>query len=248
MPLPTRKKLGFKYAYQPVFTQQLGIYPPPPDEVTTIFYKELLKHFSFADIQLNASNPPARIGNIEFIPRNNYLLGLEKTYTELVSGYSTNTKRNISKAGKNSLQFISGIQTEEYLHFNKVNLNYNIRENELKKLKRLITFGQFKGFGQICGVYSQKNELCAAVYFCRWKNRIVYLNAVSDDVGKENGGMFLLVDTIIKMNAESDAILDFEGSMIPGVARFYAGFGASPEKYYRLKFNQLPWPLKLLKK
>ena len=41
---------------------------------------------------------------------------------------------------------------------------------------------------------------------------------------------------------------DFEGSMIPGVARFYAGFGANPETYFQLKFNRLPLPLRWIKR
>jgi hypothetical protein len=248
MPLPNRRKYGFSYVYQPAFCQQLGIFPEPGSQIAWLFYEELYQRFSYSDIQLNAENQLAKTDSMHFAHRNNYVLTLNQTYNQLAAKFSTNTRRNISKAIKNKLQFVAGIQPDEYLQFNKANLNYAISEKELIMLKKLVAFGQFRGNGQICGVYSEKNELCAAVFFCRWKNRIIYLNAVSNSDGKENGGMFLLVDTIIRLNAESNTKLDFEGSMVLGVARFYAGFGATAEIYYQLRFNKLPWPLKLLKK
>jgi hypothetical protein len=36
--------------------------------------------------------------------------------------------------------------------------------------------------------------------------------------------------------------------MIPGVARFYSGFGATAETYFQLKFNRLPLPFRWFKK
>jgi len=62
------------------------------------------------------------------------------------------------------------------------------------------------------------------------------------------GAMYFLLDSFIKTNAEQDLILDFEGSMIPGVARFYSGFGAIPETYFQLKFNRLPLPFRWFKR
>ena len=107
--------------------------------------------------------------------------------------------------------------------------------------------GQYSGIGEIYGVYNQENNLCAAVYFCRWKNRVIYLNAASGEEGKKLRAMYFLVDNFIKSNSEHDLKLDFEGSMIPGVARFYSGFGATPETYFQLKFNRLPLPFRWLK-
>ena len=50
--------------------------------------------------------------------------------------------------------------------------------------------------------------------------------------------MFLLVEEIIKKFSNSKYLLDFEGSEIEGVARFYVGFGASNAPYYyHKKYN-----------
>lgn len=249
MPLTLRKKLGISYLYQPLFCQQLGIFPSPPNEIATYFYNILVEKFRYSDIQLNAQNQQVKVEKeIDFLPRQNYLLQLNQDYNTISGGYSKNTKRNLTKAKSNNLKLIAGIRLEEYLEFKSKNLQVNLGKKEIGKLKSIIAFGQYKGFGEIYGVYSAKNELCAAVYFCRWKNRVIYMNAASNSQGKELRGMYFLVDNFIQSNSGKNLILDFEGSMVAGVARFYSGFGAAPETYFQLKFNRLPLSLKWLKR
>ncbi len=249
MPLPVRSKFGFSYVYQPLFCQQLGIFPEPQTLVTIEFQKALFEKFKYVDVHLNSQNHFDRKSvDFELLPRDNFLLDLKYNYKSLARNYSTNTKRNIAKAAKNNLQYIVGIRLEEYLAFKRANLMDKFLNQNMEKLKSIIALGQYKGMGEIYGVYDTKNELCAAVYFCRWKNRIIYLNAASSEKGKMLGAMYFLVDNFVKANAERDLKLDFEGSMIPGVARFYSGFGATPETYFQLKFNRLPLPFKWLKR
>ncbi|HSO86131.1 MAG TPA: hypothetical protein VLQ91_06240 [Draconibacterium sp.] len=249
MPLPVRNKFGFSYVYQPLFCQQLGIFPKPTPMALELFYKSLLEKFSYCDVHLNSQNPSFHNQKeIEFLSRQNYLLDLKYNYKSLARSYSTNTKRNIAKSGVNNLQYIAGIRLEEYLAFKEANLMDNVSKKDIEKLKSIISFGQHKGIGEIYGVYSAENELCAAVYFCRWKDRVIYLNAASNKEGKKLGAMYFLVDSFIKTNAEHDLKLDFEGSMVPGVARFYSGFGAIPETYFQLKFNRLPLPFRWFKR
>lgn len=249
MPLPIGKKLGMKYLFQPLFSQQLGIYPAPKPEISNLFYRYLADHFRFAETQLNSGNLPGKnIENLTFLPRKNYLLPLGNDYKSIVSFYSNNTKRNISKAQKNGLSIVEGIRLETYLGFKTSNLAPGVSKADIKTLKNIIAYSQYKGFGEIYGVYSPGNQLCAAVYFCRWKDRVIYFNAASNEEGKNLGGMYFLVNHFIEQNAGKNLILDFEGSMISGVARFYAGFGATPETYFQLKINRLPLPFKWLKK
>lgn len=249
MPLPIRKKMGFTYVYQPLFCQQLGIFPQPTNQIAELFYNALFDKYSYSDMHLNSQNPSIqKHGEMEFLSRQNFLLDLKYNYKSLARGYSTNTKRNIAKAVGNNLQFITGIRLEEYLAFKQANLIGKISRKDIEKLKSIIAFGQYKGLGEIYGVYSAENELCAAVYFCRWNDRVIYLNAVTNENGKTLGAMYFLVDNFIRANAEQDLKLDFEGSMIPGVARFYGGFGATAETYFQLKINRLPLPFKWLKR
>jgi hypothetical protein len=47
--------------------------------------------------------------------------------------------------------------------------------------------------------------------------------------------MTQVIDSILKKYSETDYILDFEGSMIPGIARFFKSFGAKEEEYFSFK-------------
>lgn len=248
MPLPFRKKLGIKYLYQPLYSQQLGVFPPPSTSILKAFISEVQNKFKYSDVQLNAQNMPGEIGKDTFIERQNYLLPLVNDFKTIISSYSKNTKRNIAKAQQHDLNIIEGIRLETYLEFKKKNMPPGVDEQALDKLKSLIAFGEYKGFGKIYGIYTPKNELCAAVYFCRWKDRVIYFNAASSGEGKTLGAMYYLINRFIEDNAGKNLILDFEGSMLPGIARFYGGFGAKPETYFQLKYNRLPLPLRWLKR
>jgi hypothetical protein len=61
--------------------------------------------------------------------------------------------------------------------------------------------------------------------------RAVYLLAVSNKLGFEKGANFLIVKQFLSDQSEKIALLDFEGSRIEGVARFYKGFGATEIQY-----------------
>ena len=248
MPLPFRKKLGIKYLYQPLFSQQLGIFPTPSNAIFDVFIAEIKDRFKYADMQLNAMNIPGENNGAVFFERKNYLLSLTNDFKSIISGYSKNTKRNITKAQKQDLSIIEGIRFEDYLEFKAKNLPAGVDQSAIDKLKSLIAFGEYKGFGKIYGVYTPENDLCAAVYFCRWKDRVIYFNAASNEEGKNTGAMYYLINRFIEDNAEKNLILDFEGSMIPGVERFYKGFGAKPETYFQLKYNRLPLLLRWLKR
>ncbi len=249
MPLPYRKKMGIRYLYQPMFSQQLGIYPTPDKNISTTFYEYLNTYFRFVELNLNAGNIPGKShAETVFSARKNYLLPLGESYKSIASFYAKNTKRNVVKAERNKLSLVEGIRLESYLEFKLKHLPPGVKPKDIQPLKSMIAYGQYKGFGEIYGVYTPGNELCAAVYFARWKDRVIYFNAASSKAGKELGAMYFLVNRFIQKNAGKNLTLDFEGSMIPGVARFYAGFGATPETYFQLKINRLPLPLKWFKR
>ena len=66
--------------------------------------------------------------------------------------------------------------------------------------------------------------------------------------GRKLNANYFLYDELIKEFSEKKIILDYEGSNVPGIEMFYRKFGATPEPYYFLKWNDLKWPLKLFKK
>jgi len=97
------------------------------------------------------------------------------------------------------------------------------------------------------GVYSKSGELLAAGAFLAHKNRLIFLLGNGSEMGKELGAMTLLMDNLIFQFANHQMELDFEGSEIEGIARFFKSFGSEKRNYYKLRKNNLPWILRLFK-
>jgi hypothetical protein len=99
--------------------------------------------------------------------------------------------------------------------------------------------------GMICGIKNRTGQLVAAALFGQDKYFHYYLAPALNEEGRESRAMFYLIDRYIHLNAGIQLTLDFEGSDIETVARFYQGFGAAPSTYSSLRINRLPWPLSL---
>jgi len=246
MPLTYRQKYGIRYLYQPTYCQQLGIFPVPPKEVTEAFFRAAQQHFLFAQIQLNGMNLPLNDMPVEL--RYNLLLNLKESYDDLSGQFSQHTIRKLRKASHNRLSFINGLSLKEYLDFKKEHSATKLSKQDLLSLHHLLAFSISRNLGEIYAVYDKSNRLCAAAFFVRYKNRVTFINAVTSPEGKELNAMYFLLDQFVLVHAGKDYILDFEGSMIDGVARMYKGFGATPETYYYLAWNNLPLWAKWLKK
>ncbi len=246
MPLTFRKKWGVTYLYQPKNCQQLGIFPTPDKEIIAAFYKELMTYFKFGQIHLNAFNLPSADMFVEV--RYNLLLKLKEPYFDLVARFSQHTLRKLKKAAFNKLNFVNGVSLQQYLDFKVENSAVKLKKKDIEALRNLLAFSLSRNLGEVYGVYDSANRLCAAAFFVRYQNRVTFVNAVSNEDGKRLNAMYFLIDQFIMTHANKDYVLDFEGSMIDGVARLYKGFGASPETYYYLSWNKLPFWVKWIKR
>jgi hypothetical protein len=98
-------------------------------------------------------------------------------------------------------------------------------------LNRLLNHAKSENVCKILAVQNQNEEMIAGTAFIKTLDRIIYLISFSFEEGKNKSAMFLLVDAIIKEYSNTNLTLDFEGSNIPGIARFFAGFGATKLVY-----------------
>ena len=229
MPLPVKRKFGIPYVVQPILTQQLGIFSSSEitHDVIQLFIKKI-PYYSY-EINLNESN-----FNQDITPLPNYVLNLTESYESIAKRYSKNTIRNILKTQKEGLSLRNDIKINDFIDFyNSVDRNFiSINSAVLKKLleraieKKAIT---------LLAVNNKNNEIIAALCLFHTGNRLVYLLPISNDEGKKSSAMFMLVDYLIKSKAQSNLSLDFEGSLIEGIARFYKGFGAKNRPYFLVK-------------
>jgi lipid II:glycine glycyltransferase (peptidoglycan interpeptide bridge formation enzyme) len=230
MPLPVKRKYGIPYIVQPVLTQQLGIFSD--SQITKEIIQQFISAIPYYSYEINLNDCNA--GQTEIIERTNFVLPLHKSHEELVNEYSKNTVRNIHRAEKTGLFVDEEVGKDEFVSFYfSIEKNYtNTREDLLRKL---LNEGTGHGLIKIPGIRNIENKIIAALCILKSERRIIYLVPVSNDEGKKSSAMFLLLDNIIKANAASECLLDFEGSEIAGIARFYKGFGAVNRPYYVIK-------------
>ncbi len=250
MPLTARQKYGFSYLYQPLLSQQLGVYslkrlkPEEADE----FLGAIPARFKLIEITLNEQTQPTEQFIVE--KHTTCRLNLNYPYTLLQEKYSENTRRNLIKASKEGLRFRTNINIQELTELlgkdksagAKVLL---VRKNQVA-LHRLATSMLNRKAGMICGVKNRHGELLAAALMGQDKSFHYYLAPAMNEEARESRAMFYLIDRYIHLHAGLPLTLDFEGSDIESVARFYRGYGAVPGTYTSLRINRLPWPLKQL--
>jgi hypothetical protein len=87
----------------------------------------------------------------------------------------------------------------------------------------------------------------AGAIFLHSNTSYIFLFSATGSRAKETGAMPLIIDAFIRSHAGEARVLDFEGSMNPGLARFYKSFGSSEVVYLHIKKNTLPLLLRWMK-
>jgi hypothetical protein len=241
-PLPTRSKYGIRYIFQPTYAQQLGLFScmPVTPSLVDEFLDTIPKKFRLTEIFLNTHSFPARN---ETRAKDNFMLDISPRYSVLRDGYSNNLIRNIKKGEANKLQVSEHadiMQVAGMFSENRGAELPNKPDPHYHKLRRLYHEGYHRGMARSFGVYDQTNTLVAGAIFLFDRHRIIFLFSGLSPEGRESGAMPLLIDHIVREFSGAHFILDFEGSMVPGLARFYASFGAEREQYWFYHRNLLP--------
>ena len=249
MPLIWKKKYGLRYLYHPYYTQQLGVFSNEYVDPTLIktMLRLLMKKYRFAIINFNTKNLIGEEEPFTVDDKTNYVLDLHHGYEKLYAAFSTNAKRNVKKANALNEVVEKNISIEELINFKRGNDVIKRTREEYLWLVNLLETTQKNSGGSVYAAKSE-GELCAAAFFGFSRSRAIYLVSASNSRGKEDRSMFKIVDAFIKELAGSELILDFEGSNIPNVARFFAGFGARPEIYQGVSFSRIPLFLTRLRK
>ena len=247
-PLVWKEKLGIKQLYQPLLCQQLGLFSVHVCSPTRLraFLEAIPAEYRQINVQLNAGNggfkPPEGFSIEE---RPNYVLLLDQPYEALRAQYSSNLKRNLKKAEQVGFYLNPTVKPETLAEMARAHHQAQgnpVPEAVYYTMMRLAYNAQHRGLGTILGAFRDSDhELCAAMLLVNNGPRMINLFNASTPAGLEQGAMPWLIDQLIQQNAGKPRVLDFEGSAIEGVARFYQSFGAELEPYYRLKAERLPW-------
>jgi hypothetical protein len=251
MPLTWRRKWSVAYLCQPAFTQQTGIFSPGPvyPELIDAFLAAASRPYPFAEIYLNYANPHPSFGT-----HDNLILEMQDQYPVLQSRYKKDLQRNLRLANAAGLTYTRNldphtaveayrsryaarhpkIRPEDYTRF--LGLCHTLQQAGSNFPATLILRAAVKG-----------PQLCSTALLIRDAGRLYLLQSTTPPAGRKEKANHFLIDQLIREFAGDGLILDFEGSDLPGIAYFYANFGAIRQPYFFHRYNRLPWPWRLLK-
>ena len=252
-PIVFKKLFFFKRIYHPLFCQQLGPYSGDQnllhnqDIILDIInflddrYRKFecsINHFCTNMFLKTISKNKYNMSNFVRI---NLELDLNASYEDIVSNYSTNHRRTLN-INFNDLKWdimASGHFRQDYiadfldLYQKHVGNKAGLKSNDYNIINKIISECGQKHIGCFVGLRNNKNQLLGSAFFISCFNRSILLFNVSDKMLNFNL-MTFIVDKYIKKHVHKNHILDFEGSNIQGVKRFYKGFGAIEKNYMHI--------------
>lgn len=242
-PMAVRSRYRIAYLYQPFFTRYFGVFSKGriTQGLVNEFLQAIPEKYKLMEFCLHEQNGLKAKG-FETRERKYQLLDLGADYDDIRKNYSENAKRNVRKAIRSGLTIRPDLLPEQV-----VGLFRETRGNELEVFKA----GDYKTLiglmnvclrlnkGQSVAIYDG-DTLCAAGFFMFSNNRFVFLKSGVTAAGKAKGAMHLLFDYFIKENSGRHYKLDFGGSSVDSVARFYKNFGAKDCVYLQVKKSSLP--------
>lgn len=236
-PLPYRRTyrwLGPKRYFQPLFTQQLGLFAAEAlsADVQAAFLRAIPGPFA---LSLHADSPD--LGDWSPTPRPNYCLPLDADHTTLFKGYDKALRKRLRKARPAHHLRADALGPAELvaLYRRMLHDKVGLKSRHYSLVQRLITVALAQQAGRIWSVHLDDGSLGAAGFFLHQRGRIINLFGSSTAVGYAAHSMHALLDALIERHAgQPGAVFDFEGSAIPSIARFFASFGSEERPYWHL--------------
>jgi hypothetical protein len=248
LPLPTKWRPWGRVAYQPLFTQQLGLVLTPASEyrqlvdyllVAKKYVSRLYQQLPMGALPLPAMPPEFKTGQ-----RLTYHLDLAPVAATLRQYYAADYRRRLRKneAAPQPLRVSEGADVDELIQLfltYKGAAHTGLRPGQYAPLRRLAAAAQARAAAELRQVrHPATGELLAGALFIRHAGGLIYLFAAASAAGRASGAPLLLLDDAVGRHAgQPGQILDFEGGGLPAIGRFFANFGARPVAYPTLAFT-----------
>jgi len=252
--LAWRRKWSNRVLNQPAFIQQGGIFSKKKisPKIVQSFIEEASRQFKFAEFTINYLNELNPEKGLQVKMRNNFILQLGRGYKYISLQYNSYIKQRLKRLAKFSLQYkysediTAAIKLYRKLYGERMN---SVSVKDYLQFERLCkTFAADKRVIIRQAYNADGKELLAVILLLRDNKRIYNIISCILPKGKKLLANYFLYNEVIKEFADENIIFDFEGSDIPGVSYFYEKFASMNQQYSFVKFNNLPLPIKLLKR
>lgn len=231
MPLPRSRSLGpVTQIKRPPFTQQCG----PFGDYRTDDLTGLLNVLPRLIVSFELSLAHRVVG--EALPegflareRNNSVLDISGTYTDVHAGFAKPLRRRLRKNGPGELSFCPPEHIIS-LYAQSAGQRAGLKKLHYRRVEALMRAALDREAG-ICCRLDDEDGFQAAGFFPYYRGRLINTFAASTALGYKKNGMARLLVALIKQCRGPGHVLDFEGSDIPGVAGFFKSFGPENRNY-----------------
>lgn len=234
LPLPVNRRLIVRRSLMPPFVQQLGVIGTDDHSLMNEMLNLPLKKFWSFQHQLNHENGKVLIKGLSYDWRTNFEIYLGPPYQKIMKSYDKHLMRNLNKTKSAEMVLI---ESNNFDKLQKFIMEYSPTGDRTKKhLKKVRNIFEYKTelFQPTIYEIQQNTNTIAVAMIPRFLNRMTLLIPRSNPEGRTANALAFLIDQVIQQHSNSEMIFDFEGSMIPGVARFYKQFGAIDKPYLNI--------------
>lgn len=231
MLLPLRRKLGVKYAYNPLFVRETGVFSSMrlTNDLLMLFSKAIKAAANSIEIYtfqpLPSFNTHERLSQWRDLPDDS---------RQLLSSYNENTRRNIKK----SLQSFHTITYDQdydticlMFEMHKLKEIDNLTREDIIVLREIMKQAVAIRQGFAAKLLHQ-DKCIASGFFITHNDTLLFLKGSASEEGKQTGAMHRLLHEVFSSYCSKLSRVDFGGSNIASVARFYKGLGGVDKPYY----------------
>lgn len=241
MPLPWRRKYGFRYYYIPPFIQQLGFIGDTSllKSIQEELIQKIRSYAWYGDLHLNFSNH-LLASELQCKNRTNYIIHLNRSYVEIYKDYQPALKHLLSKTSNNSFVYSKENQLVDTIRHYQEQYAERMSHLSLEDFTRLSELCKFywdRGECVLRSVRSEQGLILSDTLLLKDQRRVYHLLNTTFPEGRKAHSNHWLLDQILKEFAEQDLLFDFEGSDLPGVKSFYSKFGGHVQPYFHYKRN-----------
>jgi hypothetical protein len=249
MPVPIRKKYGIKYVYPPFWLLQLGVFSSDINQDIKPFLTFLFDKFKSVELRLNTKN--LKFESRYLISKQMQYFALDNSYSSVFESYRKDRRKDLKKASNQNLTEKWNDNPEKLITLFKNNVGKRtpyIVDKDYVNLLKLINECIKNRVGEVLSIYDAKNNLVASGFFLKNNGEVTILVSSTDFKNRKNGANTYLIDRAIYKYQKNFEVFNFGGSSMLTIANYFLSFGGFSADYQQIKYNNLPFLLKLFKK
>lgn len=241
IPLPWRRKYGFRYYYIPPFIQQLGFIGDTSllKSIQEELIRKIRSYAWYGDLHFNYSNH-LLASELHCKNRTNYIIDLNRNYGEIYKDYQPDLKHILDKTSGTTLQYSKeNVLTDTIRHYQQQYAERmpHLSLEDFARLNELCKFYMDRDQCILRSARSEEGLILSDTLLLKDNKRLYHLlNTTFPDGRKVNSNHWLL-DQLLKEFSGQDLLFDFEGSDLPGVKTFYKKFGGHVQPYFHYRRN-----------